>query len=100
MHDSFRDRIAGLIRDAVCAARDRGDTIYAASDDAAKMILDEVPTLSEGSDETPLKQRLEELCLKWRDDRAGYVGEQPGARFAYTAVELCERELRAVIKQS
>lgn len=46
MADSAEEIIAGLVRDAVFAARDRGATVYAASEDAAAAIMNRFPSLS------------------------------------------------------
>jgi hypothetical protein len=51
-------------------------------------------------DEMSLAERLEQLLEKWRQDRATYPEQSFGAKWAATAVELCERELRDVLHGS
>jgi len=47
-----------------------------------------------------LREQLEQLLAKWREDRATYPDEQFGAQYAAIAVKLCEDELRSVLNRT
>ena len=47
-----------------------------------------------------LREQLEQLLAKWREDRAHYPEETFGAQYAAVAVKLCEDELRSVLNRA
>lgn len=85
--------LAGIVRNAVMDARNAGETIYTASEEAAQRILATFPVLRD-PDDSALRASLERLLEKWHADRAEYPEQSFGAPWAATAVKLCENELR------
>ena len=92
----LQEILAGVIRDAFFAARDRGETMYQASDTAAIHVL----TVIEPS-RLRLRMEVEQLLEKWDQDRAGYpTCSDWRAPIADATLKLCSQELRATLQRA
>jgi len=92
----LQEILAGVIRDAFFAARDRGETMYQASETAAIHVL----TVVEPS-RLRLRMEVEQLLEQWDRDRASYPASSDWrAPVADAAVKLCSQELRAALQRA
>jgi hypothetical protein len=84
--------IAGFIRNAVFGARDRGQTIYQASEDAADQIMAHLALQGD-----PVREAMERLLAKWDADLMTIpTGDWRGS-VADTMLTLCIQELRYAV---
>jgi hypothetical protein len=92
----LQEILAGVIRDAFFAARDRGETMYQASDTAAIHVLSVIEP-----SRLRLRLEVEKLLEQWDADRRGYPSSSDWrAPIADAAVKLCGQELRAALERA
>jgi chemotaxis regulatin CheY-phosphate phosphatase CheZ len=92
----LHETLSGVIRDAFFEARDRGETMYQASDDAAARVLSVVePSVLR------LQVEVDKLLERWESDRREYpTDEDWRAPVADAAVKLCIRELQNAVERA
>lgn len=97
MHDqSLHEALAGIIRDAFFEARNRGETMYQASDVAAAHVLSVLTPST-----LRMQTEVERLLEQWEADRRGYpTSTDWQARIADITVSACIRELQAAVERA
>jgi hypothetical protein len=96
MHtDALPQTLAGVIRDAFFDARNKGETMYQASDVAAAHVL---AVLSPSM--LRLQHEMDQLLLKWEEDRKTIPSGDWQAGVADAVLKLCIQELRTAVKQA
>jgi hypothetical protein len=90
MDAPLHDLLAGIARDEFFAARDRGETMYQASDRTADKIIEALVPFT-----LQLHDEVQKLLAQWEDDRRGYpTDEDWRAGIADSTLKLCINELR------
>jgi hypothetical protein len=88
--------LSGIIRDAFFNARNDGETMYKASDDAAAHVL---AVLAPST--LRLQAEVTKLLEQWEIDRRGYpTGSDWQAVIADITVKNCIAELQAAVRRS
>ena len=88
----LHDTIAGIIRNAVFGARDRGQTIYQASEDAADQIVAHLAIQGD-----PVREAVERLLAKWDADRLTMSTDDWRISVADRTLLSCIQELRYAV---
>jgi len=92
----LQEILAGVIRDAFFAARDRGETMYQASETAAIHVVSVISPSA-----LRLHSEVQQLLEQWETDRRGYpTGTDWQATIADVTVKACIRELQAALERS
>jgi len=93
---ALQEILAGVIRDAFFEARNRGETMYQASDIAAIHVV----AVIEPS-RLRLRAEVEKLLEQWEQDRKGYPSSSDWrAEVADITVKHCIAELRAALERA
>jgi hypothetical protein len=91
----LHDTLSAIIRDAFFDARNAGETMYQAGDDAAARVL---AVLSPSV--LRLRSEVDQLVERWEADRNGYPTDDWRATVADTTLKLCINELRNAIDRA
>jgi len=92
----MHETLAGIIRDAFFDARNGGETMYQASDNAAARVL---AVLAPST--LRLQVEVEALIARWEQDRRTYpTDEDWRAAIADTTVKHCINELRNAVDRA
>jgi hypothetical protein len=94
--DFLHETLAGVIRNAFFDARNAGETMYKASEDAAARVLSVLLPSS-----MRLQSEVDRLLAQWEKDRATYpTNADWQARVAEAVLSLCITELRTAAEHA
>jgi hypothetical protein len=94
--DFLHETLAGVIRNAFFDARNAGETMYKASEDAAARVLSVLLPSS-----MRLQAEVDKLLAQWEKDRNTYpTNDDWQARVADAVLSLCITELRTAIEHA
>jgi hypothetical protein len=91
----LHEMLSGIIRDAFFDARNAGETMYRAGDDAAARVL---AVLSPSM--LRLHYEVDRLVERWEADRSAYPTDDWRATVADATLKLCINELRNAIDRA
>src|SRR4051812_15605503 len=92
MHTELHDALAGIIRDAFFDARNAGQTMYQASEDATARVMSVIePSIAR------LQVEADKLLVQWEKDRRGLTTSDWQDRVADVTLSVCINELRAAV---
>jgi hypothetical protein len=91
----LHETLSAVIRDAFFDARNAGETMYRAGDDAAARVL---AILTPST--LRLQHEVDTLIERWEADRRGYPTDDWGARIADSVLKLCINELRNAVDRT
>jgi len=92
----LHEALSGVIRDAFFDARNMGETMYKASDDAAARVLAILMPSA-----LRLQTEIDQLLKQWQKDQATYPsGADWQARVAETVLSMCITELQHAIERA
>ncbi len=93
--NSLHEMLSAIIRDAFFDARNAGETMYRAGDDAAARVL---AVLSPST--LRLRHEVDRLVERWEADRSAYPTDDWRATVADATLKLCINELRNAIDRA
>lgn len=96
MHTELHDALAGIIRDAFFDARNAGQTMYQASENATAQVMSVIePSIAR------LQVEVDKLLEQWENDRRVMpTDEDWRANIADSTLKLCIRELQNAVERA